>query len=215
VRSVATAAKDACNLILSDFAAHGHARPEEGRIVPNSETTPPPPRIVAPSAALRTIVADRTLPVPTSAITASSPVPAESAVYAKPESDNGAGTSADNMVVVERKPTTILLATPGPVHTTAVQGEDQEEGSIGAWSDAKAGIRRGGIRISTVIPGWPADQVGIQQGDFILAIDDYYVFTPEELSSRMRLYKAGQRVRIRFRHNSTISDVDVVMARVR
>jgi hypothetical protein len=27
VRSVATAAKDACNLILSDFAAHGHPRP--------------------------------------------------------------------------------------------------------------------------------------------------------------------------------------------
>jgi PDZ domain len=213
VRSVATAAKDACSLILSDFAAHGHPRPPASRVVPNLET--PPPGYAAPNAALRTIEADRTLPVPASVITPSVPVPAETAVYAKPESEKSAGTSADNIVVVERKPTTMQPATPEPVHTSATLGDDQEAGSIGAWSDDKPGIRRDGVRISTVIPGWPADQVGIQQGDFILAIDDYYVFTPEELSNRLRLYRAGQRLRIRFRHNSTISDVDVVVVPVR
>ena len=209
VRSVVTAAKDACNLILSDFAAHGHAR---STAVPSSEM---PPRYVTPNAVLRALEANRTLPVPLSAITPAAPVTAQTAAYTKTESDANGGTSADDIVVEERKPSTVQSATPGRVHTTPMLGDDQEEGSLGAWSDEKAGIRRDGVRISTVIPGWPADQVGIQRGDFILAIDDYYVFTPEELSVRLRLYRAGQRVRIRFRHNSTISDVDAVMAPVR
>jgi hypothetical protein len=52
VRSVATAAKDACTLILSDFAVHGHPRSSAPRVVPNSET--PQPGYVAPNATLRT-----------------------------------------------------------------------------------------------------------------------------------------------------------------
>jgi PEGA domain/PDZ domain len=39
VRSVATAAKDACNLILSDFAVHGHARP----VAATTPVVPPVP----------------------------------------------------------------------------------------------------------------------------------------------------------------------------
>jgi hypothetical protein len=151
VRSVATAAKDACNLILSDFAAH-HARLESGRLTPNSGA-PPRPGVVAPSAALQTIEADRTLPVPSSAITPSVPVPAENVAYVRPESENPAGTNAGNMVVVERKPTNIESAAPSPARTTATVKDDQDEGSIGAWSDEKPWIRRDGVRISTVIPG--------------------------------------------------------------
>ncbi len=46
VRSVATAAKDACNLILADFAAHGHAKPP-GVVHP---TAPPSPAAITPQA---------------------------------------------------------------------------------------------------------------------------------------------------------------------
>jgi hypothetical protein len=213
VRSVATAAKDACNLILSDFAAHGHPRPIASRVVPNLET--PQPGYAAPNAALRTVEADRTLPVPASAITPSVPVQAETAVYAKVESDLNVGNSGDGIVIEERRPLGMQPVTPGPSQATTIPEDNQDEGSMGAWSEDKPGIRRDGVRISRVIPGGPADQVGIQQGDFVLAIDDYYVFTPEELSARLALYRAGQRVRIRFRHNSTISDVGIVMARAR
>jgi PDZ domain len=202
VRSVATAAKDACNLILSDFAAHGHPSPTASRVVPNVET--PQPGYVTATAA-----------VPLSTTTAPVPVLANPVVYAKMESDADVGNRGDGIVIEERRPVGIQSVTPGPSHATTTPEDSQDEGSMGAWSEEKPGIRRDGVRISKVIPGGPADQVGIQQGDFILAIDDYYIFTPEELSTRMRSYKAGQKVRIRYRHNSTISDVDIVMARFR
>ena len=76
-------------------------------------------------------------------------------------------------------------------------------------------IRRDGVIISSVRAAGPADQVGIQRGDFVLAIDDHYVFTAEELSALVRLYKAGQRVRIRYRHDAMIYDTDLIMGRAK
>lgn len=211
VRSVATAAKDACNLILNDFAAHGHPAPSTARVAPPVEV--PQPAYVKPTAALQTVAVARTLPVPLPPAPAA-PAPANTAENARMESDPTIGNS-DGIVVEERRPITAPPLTPGPSHANTTREENQDEGSIGAWSEEKPGIRRDGVRISKIIPGGPADQVGIQPGDFILAIDDYYIFTPEELSVRIGVYRAGQRVRIRYRHNSTISDVDVVLARVR
>jgi hypothetical protein len=191
VRSVATAAKDACNLILSDFAAHGHAR--------SSVSAPP-----------RTNEADRTSPLPPNAITRAVPVPAKIANHTNLESEAGVGASHDK-ASQEIKPPPAHPLSQDPSHTATMLGDYQEEGSIGAWSEEKPWIRRDGVIISRVVPGGPADHVGIQQGDFVLAIDDHYVFTGEELSVRIRLYKAGQRVRIRYRHNATICDADLTM----
>ncbi len=275
VRSVATAAKDACNLILSDFAAHGHATPTaaatpvaasgmprgtaksqpgapvQSPLVMQNDTeldissTPPNADIEidgsfigntpssfglaggehtvrisksgykpwerkvktstgaarlmaelevmpagyvqAPATVQRTVEPDRTTPLLVNATVSAMPVPTEMT----------------------------QLANPGPLNSSTTPRDDSEEGSIGAWSDEKPRIRRDGVRISSVRTAGPAAQVGIQQGDFVLAIDDHYVFTAEELSVLIRLYKAGQRVRIRYRHNAMIYDTDLIMGRAK
>ena len=103
------------------------------------------------------------------------------------------------------------LTIPGPLPSSTMPGDNSHEGSIGAWSDEKPGTRRDGVRISSISPAGPVEQVGIQQGDFVLAIDDHHVLTAEELSALIRQYKAEQRVRIRYRHNATIYDTDLIM----
>jgi hypothetical protein len=132
------------------------------------------------------------------------------------EPSNGQQQSS---TVTQRLPvspaTMAQLANPEPSPSLPTPEDTPEEGSIGAWSDEKPAIRRDGVRISTVSPAGPADQVGIQRGDFIVAIDDHNVFTVEELSALIRLYKAGQKVRIRFRHNTTINDANLIMGRAR
>ena len=90
-----------------------------------------------------------------------------------------------------------------------------EASSIGAWSGQKPRIRRDGIVISGVAPGGPADDAGIQPGDFILAIDGHYVFTVEDLAQELRRFSAGSKVSVRYRRYSTIYDTYVVTGTVR
>jgi hypothetical protein len=123
VRSVATAAKDACNLILSDFAAHGHPRPTANRVVPNLET--PQPEYVTPTAALQTVQVPRTLPVPLSRTTPPMAVPTNTVVYAKMDSDPNVGNSGDGIVIEERRPIGAQTVTSDPFHTIATTGDDQ------------------------------------------------------------------------------------------
>lgn len=83
--------------------------------------------------------------------------------------------------------------------------------SIGAWTDEKATIRRDGIKVDHIIQGGPADQVGVEVGDDILAVGGVYVFTAQELTDILHRYEPGNRVALRFRRRSTIYDTFVVM----
>lgn len=83
--------------------------------------------------------------------------------------------------------------------------------SLGAWTDEKPTIQRDGVRVDHIIQGGPADQVGVEVGDDILALGGVYVFTAQELTDNLHLYKPGNRVALRFRRRSTIYDTFVVM----
>jgi S1-C subfamily serine protease len=85
------------------------------------------------------------------------------------------------------------------------------DGSIGVSSDENPAVRHDGVTISRVTAGGPANQVGIQAGDTILAIDDHYLFTVQELNQEIRRRKPGTRIAIRYRRYSTIYDAHVIV----
>jgi hypothetical protein len=83
--------------------------------------------------------------------------------------------------------------------------------SVGAWTDEKPTIRHDGVRVDHIIQGGPADQVGVEVGDDILALGGVYVFTAQELIDNLHRYNPGDKVALRFRRRSTIYDTFVVM----
>jgi hypothetical protein len=85
------------------------------------------------------------------------------------------------------------------------------EGSIGVSSDENPKVRHDGVLISHIVLGGPANQAGIQAGDVILAIDDHYIFTAEELTQEIRGRKPGTKAAIRYRRHSTIYDTFLIV----
>jgi PDZ domain len=89
----------------------------------------------------------------------------------------------------------------------APQATDQA--SIGVFAEGNANMRHDGIILTAVAGGGPADQVGIKAGDVILAVNDHYIFTITELRDAISHLTPGQKIRVRYRHNTTITDVSL------
>jgi len=88
------------------------------------------------------------------------------------------------------------------------------QSTIGVFSEGNPDVRRDGVLVAAVNPGGPADQAGIKAGDAILAVNDHYVFTANELKSEIGRYQPGGKVGIRFRRYSTIYDAAVVVGQL-
>jgi hypothetical protein len=100
----------------------------------------------------------------------------------------------------------------GPTATGETPSPQVEgDGSIGVSSDENPKVRHDGVVISRIIVGGPANQAGIQAGDVILAIDNRYLFTAEELTQEIRGRKPGTKVAIRYRRHSTIHDTFLIV----
>jgi PDZ domain len=84
--------------------------------------------------------------------------------------------------------------------------------SIGAWSDEKPRVEHDGVKIDRLAPNGPADEAGVQVGDYILALGGIYVFTVEELAQNIRRYPPGAKVSLRYRRRSIIYDTFVLMS---
>jgi hypothetical protein len=85
------------------------------------------------------------------------------------------------------------------------------QGTIGASSDDNPTIRHDGITLSRVVAGGPADQAGMRDGDVVLAIDDHYLYTGQEMNEEIIRHKPGTRITIRYRRYGTIYEASVVM----
>jgi putative serine protease PepD len=72
-------------------------------------------------------------------------------------------------------------------------------------------VRHDGVTLSRVVPDGPADRAGIKAGDVILALNDHYLFTIEELNRETRHYKPGTQVTVRYRRQSTINYTKLVV----
>jgi hypothetical protein len=85
------------------------------------------------------------------------------------------------------------------------------DASIGASSNQDPKLRRDGVTLTAVLQGGPADRAGIKVGDVILAINDHYLFTIEELNGEIHRHKPGTTIAVRYRRYSTIYDVSLVV----
>jgi hypothetical protein len=85
------------------------------------------------------------------------------------------------------------------------------DGSIGVASDENPKVRRDGVTLSRVVAGGPANKAGIQAGDAILAIDNHYIFTAEELTQEISSHKPGTRIAVRYRRHATIYDTYLIV----
>jgi C-terminal processing protease CtpA/Prc len=84
-------------------------------------------------------------------------------------------------------------------------------GTIGASADGNPRVRHDGVTVSQVVAGGPADQVGIKVGDVILAIDDHYLFTSEELNNMIDRCKPDSTIRIRYRRYSMTYETSLIV----
>jgi len=88
------------------------------------------------------------------------------------------------------------------------------QGTIGASSDDNPTIRHDGITLSSVVTGGPADQAGMRAGDVVLAIDNHYLYTGEEMNDEILRHRPGTKITVRYRRYRTIYEASVVMGAV-
>jgi hypothetical protein len=108
-------------------------------------------------------------------------------------------------------PSVISSSTVGANGVTVDVSSGTGRASIGVWSDEKPTIRHDGIRVDHISQGGPAEEVGVEVGDDILAVGGLYVYTVQQLMDSVRSYRLGSRVALRFRRRSTIYDTFVVI----
>jgi hypothetical protein len=103
---------------------------------------------------------------------------------------------------------------PAPTSTAKLEPSMPQTGgqsTIGTSVDGNPTIRHDGVTLSRVVSGGPADQAGIRAGDVILAIDDHYLFTAQEMNEEIQRHKPGATISVRYRRYSTIYAATVVV----
>jgi hypothetical protein len=96
-----------------------------------------------------------------------------------------------------------------------VSSQEFSDATIGASTDGNPNVRHDGITLARIAPGGPAEQAGISVGDVILAVDDHYLFTAEELDTEIKHHKPGTKVAVRYRRYSTIYETSLVVGSAR
>ena len=86
--------------------------------------------------------------------------------------------------------------------------------SIGVFCEGNPDVHHDGVLLTALTPGGSADQVGIKAGDFILAIDDHFLFTIRGLKDEVSSHPPGTTMRVRYRRYSTISEATLVVGQL-
>jgi hypothetical protein len=103
------------------------------------------------------------------------------------------------------------------LNNSGLEHETQSNASITAWKEPSIGlsaegnpyIRHDGVPLTALLAGGPADEVGIKAGDVILAINDHYVYTTDELSKQIRFQKPGTRIKVRYQRRAMEAELTV------
>lgn len=106
----------------------------------------------------------------------------------------------------EDKKASVQVGSDGIAHPQSFS-----DATIGVSSDANPTVRHDGIALDHVTPGGSADRAGMTVGDVILAIDNHYLFTGEELDAEIKRHKPGTEIAVRYRRYSTIYDTSLVV----
>jgi len=71
---------------------------------------------------------------------------------------------------------------------------------------------KSGVVVGNVVPGSPADQVGLQQGDVIVQLNHQAVVKPEDVTNAVKKMKVGQKVSLLVWRQGSLQPVDVTLA---
>jgi hypothetical protein len=119
-----------------------------------------------------------------------------------PSVSSTAGSTGESRPAVVAATSTI----PDPSPHTDSSRSLPEEALIGVWFTGNPTTRHDGVEISGVQPKGPADGIDIKPGDVLLAIDDHYLFTIDQVRAELQRHEAGTRLKIRYRHYQLISE---------
>lgn len=106
---------------------------------------------------------------------------------------------------------TAMLSKP-ETPTVLTGTKSSRGGCMGISYRGNPRIPHDGVQVSGVLADSPAAQVGIQPGDFITAINDHYVTTADQLQNELRHQVPGAEIVVRYRQDSTIYDMSLVLA---
>jgi putative serine protease PepD len=76
-----------------------------------------------------------------------------------------------------------------------INGESLELGFLGVSGDTPTDGTLG-ARVTSVVPGEPADDAGLEVGDLIVSVDGVVVATMEELAADFKFFRPGELVKI-------------------
>ncbi len=79
-----------------------------------------------------------------------------------------------------------------------------------AWLGIFSSVVHGHVIVAGVLPGGPAAEGGLAQGDVILAIDDAEITSREDFYGRLWSHRPGERVQLRVFRNAATLTVTVV-----
>ncbi len=104
------------------------------------------------------------------------------------------------------EPLTFVDAAPPPVATSG--GYGAYLGTIPDMSDSPGGVRLSGVR-----SGSPADQAGIRAGDIIIQIATFEVADLYAMTDALRAFEPGDTVAIKVRRGDEIIEVEATLGR--
>lgn len=141
--------------------------------------------------------------------------PASSSQNARPAGEISSGVSRAPQ---NSTPATVVARGTGVTATVQDRGtyansttSVPEQTLIGVSFMGKTTVSHDGVEISGVQPRGPADDIDMRPGDFILAIDDHYLFTIDELRAELLRHEPGTKVKIRYRRNQLIYESDLTL----
>jgi serine protease Do len=70
---------------------------------------------------------------------------------------------------------------------------------------------KNGVVVGGVVPGSPADQVGLQQGDVIVQLNHQAVNKPDDVTNAVKVMKVGQKVSLLVWRQGNLNPVDVTL----
>jgi serine protease Do len=71
---------------------------------------------------------------------------------------------------------------------------------------------KNGVVVGSVVPGSPADQVGLQPGDVIVQINHSDVTKPDDVTNTVKTMKVGQKVSLLVWRQGNLQPIDVTLA---
>jgi S1-C subfamily serine protease len=86
---------------------------------------------------------------------------------------------------------------------------DLTNNQLGAWCEQSSE----GVRITNVLPGGPADQIGLQRGDVLLKVDDQRIRSKKDLVGALRDARGLVTLTVRKADSQRLAKLDVDLAR--